>query len=34
MEKQLKNEIIDLINIKYSISLSELNLTIPPKKEL
>lgn len=34
METNLKNEILKLINTKYSISLDDLNLTIPPKKEL
>lgn len=34
METNLKNEILKLINTKYSISLNDLNLTIPPKKEL
>lgn len=34
MENTLKQEILKVIKEKYSISLDDLNLTIPPKKEL
>lgn len=34
MENTLKQEILKVIKEKYSISLYDLNLTIPPKKEL